>query len=248
MKLYVFGDSFSASTKTISELPNCDDMIPLEKNWIDLVHDGLGVDEQVVLGFHGANNEIIYGYLRQHMSDYKEGDYIIIQTTSAFRKWFFHDRLSWTNYWQTNFKKEIGNIFTKEEVDAVEKYKKYLFNETAYQLNYEMFVNAVFAFAQNNAKYRVLILPAFHNTFGVNGTLQDVCVGEFTDKKVASDYYEYHGVDPRPNHMSKENHTILANKILDFFKKGETIDLDKGFYTKFITRKNYKEKKFIEIS
>ena len=240
MTLYVYGDSFSASTETINALENVKHLTPLEKNWIDLVQEGLGQKEKVALGVHGANNEIIYAYLLQHKDQYKDGDVIIVQPTNAFRKWFFADRPSWTNYWQTNFKNEIGKIFTKEEVDAVEKYKKYLYNQKAYEVNYDMFLRALAHFAQNNQHLRILILPGFHELGGVTGVLQDISGGEFIDDKVLDKYYNYHGIDPRRNHMTNENHKILADKIINFFKTGEIVDLTKDFHKEFITKNNYK--------
>ena len=81
----------------------------------------------------------------------------------------------------------------------------------------------------------VLILPGFNNVPGVKGNLCEASGTEFNNEKTAIAYYDKTG-DLRFNHFSEVNHKILADKIIEFFKTGKTVDLTTGFKTSIITK------------
>jgi hypothetical protein len=74
-----------------------------------------------------------------------------------------------------------------------------------------------------------LILPGFDSVPGVIGNLtSDICNFELGNGQ--KDFFEKHnGFDPRLNHMSIENHIVLADKIVDYFKNDTVLDLTTGF-------------------
>ena len=82
---------------------------------------------------------------------------------------------------------------------------------------------------------KVLILPGFHDIAGVEGTLGNVCFGEFDGQESQDQFYKTTR-DNRWNHMTEINHTILADKVLDFFEDFTMVDLttdfEKAIYTK----------------
>ena len=77
------------------------------------------------------------------------------------------------------------------------------------------------------------ILPGFtntdmHDTTDNNATLKTIDEQEFAQLQDKEMY------DKRLNHMSKENHTILADKVYNFLSTGEKIDLSNGFLSETI--------------
>jgi hypothetical protein len=49
-------------------------------------------------------------------------------------------------------------------------------------------------------------------------------------------YRAYELPDIRANHMIKQNHTVLYNKIIDYLENGTAIDLTTGFSKEIITK------------
>jgi hypothetical protein len=81
----------------------------------------------------------------------------------------------------------------------------------------------------------MLVLPGFNSVNGVTGTLVDTSENEFVAAAGAQKYFDNNdGKDPRNNHLSTENHQILADKIFKFFNAGEMIDLTTDFKKSFL--------------
>lgn len=76
----------------------------------------------------------------------------------------------------------------------------------------------------------------------VKGSLKRVGIGELEDRSqyqfVMNDPKYWCGADKRRNHLSKVNHQILADKIIDSLNTGADLDLSTGFEQGFITTKN----------
>lgn len=80
----------------------------------------------------------------------------------------------------------------------------------------------------------MLILPGFLKVPHIEGTLLEICNNEFVSDKARLRWYDKNKVDPRPNHLSKNNHKILGEKILSTYKTGILTDLSVGFETRFL--------------
>ena len=55
----------------------------------------------------------------------------------------------------------------------------------------------------------------------------------------------WNGIDKRRNHLSRNNHRILAEKIIDSLSNSTDLDLSVGFDKNFITRENCLDSKII---
>lgn len=228
-KLWVFGDSFS----TYDMPPSKDN--PTGKvehpSWIALTCKGLDISESTIYADYGVSNDWIFHQFIENMHQMDTGDYVIIQPTQKHRQWFFEEP-SLANYWLKDLEKHVS----KEEKNAVEAYVTYLQNDRLDDLRYVQFGLALERLSQMAQHLRILVLPGFFGVTGVTGTLISICDGEFADVNVVGgNFYQANGgIDPRLNHMSAENHEILANKVVEFFTNGTTIDLTTGFKTGFI--------------
>jgi hypothetical protein len=239
--LYIFGDSFSTPHEHKDEIIGPGGQVkfmPLEKNWTSIVNESLNdgnnyVNESIL----GCSNEYIFHKLSEKESAFKGGDYVIVQLTSFYREWFFEDKPHMANYLISKF--TPGVHVTKEESDALEMYKRYLYSEHRVFLHYNAILDAITLRTMLYAEHgiRCLILPGFHNIGGVEGNMFEASKLEFDCDKTADTYYKKTG-DLRFNHFSEVNHKILANKVIDFFNTGTTVDFTTDFKTGIYNKDN----------
>jgi hypothetical protein len=240
--LYIFGDSFSTPHEHKSEVigPNgIVSFLPLEKNWTSIVSEELtGSRNHVNESVLGCANEFIFHKLTERESSFKSGDYVIVQLTSYYREWFFEDKPHMGNYISAKF--EPGVHASKEVTEALEMYKKYLYSDHRLIIHYIAMRDAIILRTKLLAEINVrfLIIPGFHNIRGVEGTMFDASNTEFDCKETADAFYNKTS-DNRYNHFSENNHKILANKIINFFKNGNTVDLTAGFETSIYNKDNF---------
>ena len=235
MKLWIFGDSYSADgRKDASGKINWQN---IDKSWIELLQEKLNIPVVTVYAAPGVANEWIFSNVLEHRASFTSDDYVVVQLTCSLRRWFFEDRP-----WTSNF---LGAGTTpdlsKNEKKALEFYRKYLINRRADISNYRMMEMALKSVALDVNAPSILVIPGFDPIQGIKGTLGDICFGEFDDPNLIGKYYAYHNFDPRINHMHEENHKILANKIFNYFQTWQEIDLTSGFKNKFINSSNYKQ-------
>lgn len=239
--LYIFGDSFSVPDAHKNEVVGPKGLVtfmPLEKNWTRIVSESIiGDDNHVNDALLGCSNEYILHTLRDRESSFKSGDCVIVQLTSYYREWFFEDKPGMANF--INAKWVPGVHVTKEQAKALEMYKQYLYSDHRLLLHYDAILDAItfrtILYAQQGI--RCLILPGFHNVAGVEGTMFKTSGSEFDSEETAAIYRAETG-DLRYNHFSEVNHKILADKVIDFFNTGKTVDLTSDFKTGMYTKDN----------
>jgi hypothetical protein len=239
--LYIFGDSFSVPDAHKNEVMGPKGLVtfmPLEKNWTRIVSESLiGDDNHINDALLGCSNEYILHTLRDRESSFKSDDCVIVQLTSYYREWFFEDKPGMANF--INAKWVPGVHVTKEQARALEMYKQYLYSDHRLLLHYDAILDAITfrtkLYAQQGI--RCLILPGFHNVAGVEGTMFKTSGSEFDSEETAAIYRAETG-DLRYNHFSEVNHKILADKVIDFFNTGKTVDLTSDFKTGMYTKDN----------
>lgn len=239
--LYIFGDSFSLPDAHKNEVVGPKGLVtfmPVEKSWTDIVSERLiGEDNHVNDAILGCSNEYILHTLRTRESLFKSGDHVIVQLTSYYREWFFEDKPGMANF--INAKFVPGVHVTKEQANALEMYKRHLYSDHRLLLHYDAMLDAITfrTILYGQQGIRCLILPGFHNVVGVEGTLFKTSNSEFDSEETAAIYRAETG-DLRFNHFSDVNHKILANKVIDFFNTGTTVDLTTDFETGMYTKYN----------
>lgn len=224
MALWVFGDSFSVASK-FQEQP-----LPYTL-WTDLLTHSLGYTEHYNYAEWGVANEYIIGQFISKLPEMKTGDQVVIQFTNSNRQWFFKDVPHLANY----FAKGLENELTKEQIHAINMYIQYLQRDEIDIMRYTLMGLSIERISQKYKNLRILLLPGFLHVDGVKGALVEVCDNEFTSKEIIQPFYDKHkGFDPRPNHLSKNNHAILAGKITKFFTHGHRVDLTTEFEQHFL--------------
>jgi len=240
--LYIFGDSFSVPDAHKNEVMGPKGLItfmPLEKNWTRIVSESMiGDDNHVNDCALGCSNEYIFHTLRERESSFKSEDCVIVQLTSYYREWFFEDKPGMANF--INAKFMPGVHVTKEQAKALEMYQRHLYSDHRLLLHYDAIIDAItlrtMLYAQQGI--RCLILPGFHPVTGVEGTMFKTSNSEFDSDETAAIYCAKTS-DLRYNHFSEVNHKILADKVIDFFNTGTTVDLTTGFKTGMYTKDDF---------
>ena len=231
MKLWVFGCSFSIGSNF--KHPN---LWQYDKNWIDIVYEDLKFDQVANFAQFGVSNEFIFKNVVEQSVKYSAGDVIIIQLTSPIRKWFFPDDPVLSNF--TNTKPEA---FPNDSYKAIKSYLTHLQNPQCDDIIYSAYVYAIEHIKSVRSDCNFVILPGWGDYPRVLGNLSEICDGEFDNKENCKNFYEEHSWDPRLNHFSEENHTVLGEKILEYIKSDDlekVLDLENGF-TKSLYNKEY---------
>jgi hypothetical protein len=241
--LYVFGDSFShpfssfdESNKLRETAKEYPPFIPIKNNWVNLVAERLtGTTDQINDSMAGAANEFIFHRFMDRMSQYKEGDYVIVCLTNENRRWLIEGSPHLSNF--ANSKIDEG--VTKQEYKAIQQYAKYLHSDIASNAIYNSIIWATIHGAVNLEPLgvKMLILPGWHTISGVEGSLTEASFREFDSIETRNAFYKKTN-DSRWNHFSEENHKVLADKVCDFFTDFKMIDLTTGFKSNIYTKDN----------
>lgn len=219
-KLWIFGDSFAMPQPLDST----------ETPWTVQLAKKLNVASSANFAMPGVSNDYIFYQLSEHINNADDTDYVIIQTTNKHRQWFFNDPVL-ANYCI----RDIDKYITEAESSALKEFVLHLQRDELDDNRFVQFSLALERIVALLRHVKFLILPGFHNTHGIEGTLIQVCDEEFQSLDCIPPFYEANdGKDPRINHMSPDNHTILSDKIYEFFKTGKTIDLTTGFNKHFL--------------
>jgi hypothetical protein len=235
-KLWVFGDSFA--TVKNSHYKDLDDHCQPSWVWMQQVGKNLPITEARWNGLPGVSNEWIMNEIKKYTKDFSKGDYLIVTSTHVNRRWFIKDKPDIGNIYLDN----INKLVTKKQARAIHLYKETFLDQhlVLSKLYQEQFITWCYSFA-HTLGLNLCLLPAFdENPFFLHikqypGNIINSLVGvdeaEFVgraDKKYNL-FHIWNGMDRRLCHLSEPNHTVLAQKIVKFFKYGEIIDLQNGF-------------------
>jgi hypothetical protein len=238
--LYVFGDSYSCDSKYYDEVnkERIHKFLPLEKNWTSILSEKLtGNTEHINDSIVGCSNEFIFHRLMNRISEFKDGDYVVVSATSVNRRWLIERRPDVALHHATaNINVEPG--ITKEERTAILQYTTYLHSDTAAESIHDAIFWATVYAAQRveSLGVKFLIIPGFKNIPGVIGNLFDLSNSEFDNPETCKAFYK--NSDLRWNHLTEINHKILADKVFDFFTKNKIVDLTTGFQKNIHTKNN----------
>ena len=231
MKLWVFGDSYSIGSSFRHE-----NIWHYEKNWLDLVAESLNIDQDNIENFSqfGVANDYIFKKLIENCNNFSKNDYVIIQPTSPNRKWFFPDDPALSNF--SNMK---SGAHPKEHEVALKQYVTHLQNNQLDDIQYTAYVYAIQYLIISRPGVKFLVVPGFADYPGVYGNLTEhVCDAEFASAETLVKFYRKTGFDPRLNHMTIDNHHVLAKKVVDSFNSSQPIDLTNDFRSKIYNEKN----------
>ena len=233
--IHAFGDSYVALT-----YPHNKDL-----TYLDILSNYYNT-KVINYAKGGSGLEFTFGEVYRNINKINSDDIVLIVLTDQNRQYFFKNP-TLGNFIYIDYFKDQG--ITAEMKQAWEYYIKYLsyndfelqeqrtvfflhyINEHARRLNLKFLIVRGF----NNAFDDKIHQDNFSNLIISNGSLNDITKNELIIPNNEWIYFRYHnGMDPRENHMSEINHTILADKIIQTVVNGAPLDLMHGFKKHFI--------------
>lgn len=233
MKLWVFGDSYSIplhvwqNNNEVTFTRN-----KYDTNWITEVAKSLSVTESNVFSQFGVSNEWIFEQVMMQAENFGSDDYVIIQLTNSNRHWFFPEHPQ-----RSNFNQSIVDVNTDSTTKKVIKaYISHLQNDHLDSLIYSAIIYSFMYVRTMIPSIKMLLLPGFGAAPNSIGNLSDnVCDIEFKTKEIQQLFYDKTGFDSRLNHMTIDNHYVLADKVVNSFINNTPLDLTTGFKANIYT-------------
>jgi hypothetical protein len=232
MKLWVFGDSFSIPSNFKHK-----DLWHYDENWIDIVARNLNLNKDDVNNFSqfGVSNEWIFKNVMEQSNSFRPKDYVILQLTNSNRHWWFPEHPALSNLTQSSLHPD----WSKDKCKATELHLRYLQNDQMDNLIYSATIYSFLYIKLTLPGTQFLFLPGWATAPETIGNLtNNVCDAEFDDVDTQQKFYNKTGFDCRLNHMSINNHYVLADKIYDYFSNHIPVDLTTGFETNIYTKTN----------
>ncbi len=217
MTVWVFGDSFAY-------------LHPHGDTWPRQVANKLN-QELKCYAEGGTSLEYTYEQFNTVRHNINAHDTVILALTELNRRWFLRDRVT-ENIWMIMRNREDPKLSK-----ALEYYLHYLDNSTVHETYLTNFLYNV-EYVTTQRSLNTVILPCFETTSAymsklnlnltvAKGQLVTVSMAEFDSK---FDHTSYTAIsDVRPNHLTRSNHNVLANKIVDSIKTKAPIMLNEGF-------------------
>lgn len=225
-KLWIFADSFGAEPNAAYNFQNRDDW-----TWWKQAAERMNLHAMPCCDW-GVSNEWLYYAMKTEYQNMVPGDKLVLITTDPNRRWFFKDYQSHANIWNRELEKDLG----KPRAQAI---KQYLTHLTENPILSECYHETLIGWAYtvfNSMDITVCAIPGFANTpmhvvAGVDDCLSGASNGEFASREIMDYHYERTGYkDSRICHFSRDNHTVLADKVVTFFEDpSQQIDLSTGF-------------------
>lgn len=231
--LWVFGDSYTSHSERNQDF-----------FWTYQVAKKLSCTNYINASQYGVSNEYISDRFLSFSNQIKKDDYIIIIVTSKDRHWFFEKFPYLSNYNPGN-KKLIEQAIDKNSAKAIDYFYKKLYFEKSIDIKIQWY----YRWLESLEKIykNLLIIPGFNNgihvdnNFEVHGNLFSIGNSEWKNtKEIDYVFSKWNNTDMRAGHMTKKNHNILTNKIVNTFRSAVPLNLNNGFYTDIIDSKNYK--------
>ena len=242
MTLWIIGDSYSICSKSAKRAEL------MKELWTIRTAKTLGEDV-ISLSKPSVPVEYIFHKFNDVRHRFKENDIILMTIPYFERRWYF--------------RKSLLKIFfaTKQENEAIEFSKKYLNNfhdlHSVYLINFLHNVNDI----TKKLNLHTIIIPTFVDTNEIIQTLKDdfdsinfsntslstITIGEFKPEAFTEETMTWlQNNDTRPNHLTRTNHEILSNKIIDNIKNKTPIDLTQDFKTNFLNQDLFKDPTFVK--
>jgi len=232
--IWTFGDSFAKHFKESKYFNH------LDQSYVEQVSRAL---DQSVKSFAKPllTLEHTYENFNKLRNELSKKDIVIVALTNVDRRYFWKNQPLKTLYLNDN------------EQDAVNYYREYLSNQLELQATFlENFLYNLNALTKK-LELHTIVMPSFNdsnvilktfNNFDYlhisNCSLAEVSFKEFKPGHMITDMMD----DLRVNHLCRNNHTILAKKIINNITNKDPLDLTFGFESDFLTNQMLKDPEF----
>lgn len=234
-RIWVFGDSFAKDRETSSYTHEPYPNLLAKKLNTSVVNFGKG----------GTSFDWVVYHYHDVMDLIQKGDVVIVVLTSTNRRWIFESTPS--SIGSHSLEKTLKKTFNEEEIQVVKKILSNPFSELV-EKNIELFVELL-SYHQKEKEFTAVVLPAFKdsqkcninhsNVIKTKGFLHQISIDEVLceededSEHVLMNFFK-ENIDPRMNHMTEQNHKILADKLFYSIRNLTDVDLSEGFHKEVI--------------
>ena len=218
--IWIFGDSFVSPANK-----NYEDNFYPEWTWTKVLANKLDLDIKMV-ALPGISNQWLSYEIIRFYDQIEQGDTVVIVTTEPNRNWLLYDKPSLSQLHMLNAEKLIGKKKYKVIQNYYDEFSEQ--HELVNKLYYEWFLQWCRSKLSNRVK--LCLLPGFNNTHFHDTTDNSIALKD-VDEKEFQMLKDKPKVDNRINHLSTNNHKILADKVYRFLEYNEKIDLTTEFWS-----------------
>lgn len=253
--LWIFGDNYSADwTKEINFAPDnlkeiYQKFASFDNTWQHRVAKSLNANvRNFALGF--SSIEYLFRKFNEHRNEFQNNDTIIITVISPdiatrnfvrdipfiltantdFNKIKFHDPEKYTSR-EDAFMLYLNNFLYNLKALTIEKNLNTIVIPS--QANVNMYLNNI----ETTEKFLPVKIA--------NGSLNSITINEYADDIKNEAWYFRDDSLVKTNWLTKSNHKILAEKILDTIYNNTRLDVSNGFVEGLITSDNRKDINFL---
>jgi hypothetical protein len=228
--LWVLGDSFAELGKT-HESWQIDLAKKLELNLINISINGCGID-WLMLKWDEICDKI------------SSDDYLVVLIPFPDRVCFFPERPSLSGL--ASLDRHIADGLNSNQATAVKDYFMWLHNPIFNNVRITAWTNWVDHVA-TKLKNKPIILHTTNYTPYNKLSNCEVATGDLfsASQNEFKNYEEWNlltsngsWIDPRVGHFTEQNHQVLANKLLDFWKNSIHVNLENGWYSSVFSSTN----------
>tara|TARA_A100001011_G_scaffold319376_1_gene339424 strand:- start:6101 stop:6892 length:792 start_codon:yes stop_codon:yes gene_type:complete len=234
-RLYIFGDSWA-----LSPAEEFVDDPKAPQTWQFELMDKLQCSKiQFAAGNGTSIDWAMHHYWKLH-TEIKENDYIVFVMTHPSRTWLLQEHPELANIWMN----QKGWPISSQEKKAIEMYRRYLNNKENIVCRLKS-ASIALSYDAMHRRAKVIQVPGFtyydegeltstmlfNPWCEVEGSLEIIGGENFdaTDKlKAQVDMVTKSGTDNRLNHMTWDNHSILAEKLYQSFENRKPLHLQVG--------------------
>jgi len=235
-RLWVFADSYGDSELAAN--------FCAYPSYIDIISERLNLEVHNH-SLVGCSNEYIMNEFFNNIENIRKDDIVIVVITEITRKWFHKNLPKVTQINQltkaiNNKWFNIDKILTSSDFEF---YYRMLVENHEYphknnSLNYLQMMIDTLSTYQKDIEFDCVVLPAFiqpktirdNLNHGLNENLFDISKNEFVDSLISENSQNY--IEFRRNHLTEENHVILADKIIKSITNNTHINLGNEFISK----------------
>lgn len=228
--LWIYGDSFAVDWK-------------VDWGWQRQVAAMMNVNRVVNQACSGSSNE--WSAMQFRNDKHEPGDAVIYFTTEHSRQWFFKDRPHLSNLSSITDTNEAKSLKSKEpdKYNAVMDYWVHLQRDDIDQMRMQHMIDSI-RVKQIERGLHLLLIPSFAcdiewtDLIPVKGNMTNsVCDREFVNQHEMILWYNQ-SIDTRANHMTLDNHTVFAEKLVDSLANKTELDLETGFVQDILSHKD----------
>lgn len=252
--LWVYGDSFAVPPVTMGCTPEEKQFLETNNWWSIVAKHFHAVEspdiERRNFALEATGLDYTYRKVEETNTHWQKDDIVIVVLTSSNRAWLYEDKPTLSNMHIIEMMLKHGSVkdeFTAKEKEHMAYYFTHFHHKKQKEVIQRMFLKTLSLLKSQRGLKALVVLEAFKMTdrgplldnlissVRNSPSLWEISTKELLEPDPKKRFFLNTRPDSRTNHLTWENHKILADKIIHAIDNnllGEFIDLREGFLSK----------------